>query len=84
MIEISFVVLLFLVVMLVGSGRLKVKNAGYEEQLKELNTEIEKQVQRGKEIEDLQAYMNSQEYLEQAAREKLGMVYEDEIVFRAK
>ena len=37
---------------------------------------------RTQEIEDLKQYMLTDEYAEQAAREKLGLVKENEIIFQ--
>ena len=34
------------------------------------------------EIEELEEYMNSDEYIEQVAKEKLGMVKDGEIIFK--
>ena len=47
---------------------------GYEKDMKELKKER-------KEIEELRDYVNTDSYIEEVAREKLGLVYEDEIVF---
>ena len=37
---------------------------------------------RTTEIEELEEYMNSDEYIEQVAKEKLGMVKDGEIIFK--
>ena len=47
---------------------------GYEKDMKELKKER-------KEIEELRDYVNTDSYIEEVAREKLGLVYENEIVF---
>lgn len=47
---------------------------GYEKDMKELKKERE-------EIEELRDYVNTDSYIEEVAREKLGLVYENEIVF---
>ena len=39
---------------------------------------------RAGEIENLKDYVNSTEYIEKIARDKLGLVYEDEILFKAE
>ena len=36
------------------------------------------------EIENLKDYVNSTEFIEKVARDKLGLVYEDEIIFKAE
>ena len=47
---------------------------GYEKDMKELKKER-------KEIEELRDYVNTASYIEEVAREKLGLVYKNEIVF---
>lgn len=37
-----------------------------------------------KDIEDLKEYVNSKEYIEDMAREKLGLVYKNEVIFEAE
>lgn len=37
-----------------------------------------------KDIEDLKEYVNSKEYIEDMAREKLGLVYENEVIFESE
>ena len=44
--------------------------------------QIEEEQARTQEIEDLKQYMLTDEYAEQAAREKLGLVKENEIIFQ--
>ncbi|MCI5649282.1 MAG: septum formation initiator family protein [Fusicatenibacter sp.] len=47
-----------------------------------LQEEIEKENSRTEEISALKEYMQSDEYIEKMAREKLGMVKENEILFK--
>lgn len=82
MICISAVVLVLMGVVFVQSSRLQKKNEGYETRIAQLNTQIEKESERAQELEELKAYVNTPEYAEEAAREKLGMVGEDEILFK--
>lgn len=37
---------------------------------------------RTQEIEELQEYMKSDEYIEKAAKEKIGMIKDNEIIFK--
>lgn len=43
---------------------------------------MEEEYQRTEEIEETAEYMKTDEYVESVAREKLGLVKENEIVFR--
>lgn len=54
------------------------------EQLSQLNQEKKKLEQEADSIEEYKAYVNTKSYIEQVAREKLGLVYEDEIIFEAE
>ena len=38
--------------------------------------------QRAEEIEEYKQYTKSREYIEEVAREKLGLVYEGEVIFK--
>lgn len=79
---ISAVVLILLVVFSVQSHSMKQKNALYKEELAQLEKKIEAEEARTEEIEELKEYMQSDEYAEQVAKDKLGLVYKDEIVFK--
>lgn len=51
--------------------------AGYEEHKAELEQEKEK-------VEELREYVESDAYIEDMAREKFGLVYENEVLFKAE
>lgn len=81
---ISGVVAFLLVVLLVQSQRLTVKNNAYQVQKAELEQQIKDEEIRAVEIENLKDYVDSDEFIEKMARDKLGLVYEDEIIFKAE
>ena len=54
-----------------SSGRLTDKNAAYE------------QNKRKEELQTRSIYVTTKQFIEEFAREKLGLVYEDELIFRA-
>ena len=56
--------------------------AGYETRAEALSQQIEDEKARTEEIEALKEYMLTDEYAEEAAREKLGLVKENEIIFQ--
>ena len=39
--------------------------------------------ERAEEIEALEAYTKTKKYVEDVAKDKLGLVYEDEVIFKA-
>ena len=57
---------------------------GYKVQEEELKTQIDAEKERSEEINKLKKYVGTDEYIEEVAREKLGLVKENEILFRAQ
>lgn len=51
------------------------------DKISELKSQIEYEQQRAEEVDALKENVNSDEYIEKIAREKLGMIRKDEIVF---
>ena len=84
MMGIAVVVLVLLVVLQIQSQKLIIKNNGYRVQKEDLEQQIKDEEVRAGEIRDLQKYIDSDEYIEKIARDKLGLVYRDEIIFRAE
>ena len=56
----------------------------YKVQEEELQTQIDAEKERSEEINKLKKYVGTDEYIEEVAREKLGLVKENEILFRAQ
>ena len=50
----------------------------------ELDKEIADETERTQQIEDLNAYVQTKKFVEEMAREKFGLVYEDEIIYKSK
>ena len=48
----------------------------------ELEEELKTEEARTKDIEDMQEYMQSDEYTEKIAKEKIGLVKDNEIIFK--
>lgn len=78
------VVVLLLVFVSVASLRLRVQNAKKQERIEELEAQIEAEEKRAEEIEEYSKYVQTKKYAEEVAKEKLGLVYEDEIIFKAQ
>ena len=81
---VSVVIVLLGAIVFVNSMPLKAKERAYKEQEIELQKQIKEEEQKAKEIEKLEEYVGTDEYIEDMAREKLGLVYEDEIIFKAE
>lgn len=76
-------VLCLLLVASVGRARLQRKSEAYQQREEELLAEIESEQKRTEEIEELGKYVQTKKYVEEVAKERLGLVYEDEILFKA-
>ena len=66
-----------------SSGRLTDKNAAYDKQIAALTQQIDEQNKRKEELQTRSIYVTTKQFIEEFAREKLGLVYEDELIFRA-
>ena len=82
MVSITFVVGVLFVGMMGKSVALQNQLSSYDSQIKELDQQIEEEEGRTTEIDDLKEYMKTDEYVEEIARDKLGLVKDNEIVFR--
>lgn len=81
---IAFIVMVLLIGLLVQSQDLADANAKKEARKAELEQQIKDEEVRAEEIEQLAEDINSPDSVEQIAREKLGLVYEDDIIFQPK
>ena len=84
MVAIAGIVMVLLVGLLVQSQQLTEQNALYESRKAELEQQIKDEEMRAGEIATLEEYVNSDEYIASVARDKLGLVFEDEILFQAE
>lgn len=82
MFAIAAIVVILLVGLLVQSQDLADSNAKKEAQKEELQQQIKDEEIRAEEIERLGENINSLENVEKIARDKLGLVYEDDIIFQ--
>ena len=80
--SICFIVLILLVILSVQSQGLKEKLKVYAAQQQELQQKIDSETARTDEIKKLEEYKNTTEYVEEIAKDKLGLVYKDEIIFK--
>lgn len=77
-----FVCAVICIVTFVGSQDACAKNESYAAQEQELESMIKEESQRAEELEDYSRYVDSDEFKEKAAREKFGLVKEDEVVIK--
>lgn len=82
MIAILFMVCAILAALFINSLSLRSKISGNEARINELADLIADETERSSEIDNIEEYMQSDEYLEQEAKEKLGFVKDGEIIFK--
>lgn len=82
MLGISGVVCMLLGVLLVEGHSLQNKIRQNEARYAQLEKQLKEEQARTGEIEELQTYMQSDEYVEKIAKEKIGLVKENEIIFK--
>lgn len=71
-------------VLSVNSMALQAKNRDYENQKAELEKLIAEEDQRTEDIEEFEKYVKTDEYIEDRAKEKLGLAHPNEILFKAE
>ena len=78
----SIVVLILVTVVSIKSISLMQKARELQSREEALEVQIEYENQRSEEIADFERYTQTRKYIEDTAREKLGLVYPGEIIFR--
>ena len=81
---ITIIVIAFLAVMSVQVYRLKQKDNVYAAKEADLLEQYEAETERAQEIDELSSYMQSTQYIEDMAKSKLGLAYENEIIFKER
>lgn len=82
MAAIGMVVMLLLIILLVQGNSLKTQLTIYAAEEASLEEKIANETLRTEEIDKLKEYMQTDDYAEEVAREKLGLVKDNEIVFQ--
>lgn len=79
---VTLVVLMIMIVVAVDSVQLHKKIDEYTAQETELIAQKESEEARAEEIEEYRKYTQTKAYVEEVAKDKLGLVYEGEILFK--
>lgn len=82
MLLVTMVVIMMLIVVSVKSVELREKRAAYMERVQALREQIEGEQARAEAIEEYEKYTQTKRYVEEIAKNKLGLVYEGEIIFK--
>ena len=81
-VSIAIIVLTFLAVMSIQIFKLKQKEAIYAAKEAELQETYELETESAQEIEALADYVQSDQYIIDMAHSKLGLAYDNEIIFK--
>lgn len=79
--SIVFIVLVFVVVMSIQIFKLKEKDDQLADREANLESQLQEELERSEDIEELQKKVNSVEYIKEMAH-KMGLVFENEIIFK--
>lgn len=82
MILVTIVVMMMLIVVTIKSVELQDKKEAYAQREAALLEEIAAEEARTEEIEEYGKYTQTKKYVEEVAKDKLGLVYEGEIIFK--
>lgn len=78
------VVLMMLLVVTVKSVELKAKQSSYQQKEQLLSEQIAAEEERKEEIAEYEKYTKTKKYIEEVAKDKLGLVYDGEIIFKSE
>lgn len=81
---VTVTVVMVLIVVGIRSVDLRAKQQGYQDRIGQLNRQMEQEEQRAVEIAEYEKYTKTKKFVEEVARDKLGLVYEDEIIFQSE
>lgn len=84
MIGITFVVFSLAVTVTVRGSSLKDKAQAYDLREQTLQTQVKKEEDRSKNLEQYRIYVQTKQYIEDVAKQKLGLVNPDEILLKPK
>lgn len=79
---ISAIVVVFVAVMSVQILKIYQKDQEYMEKQAQLEEELENETARQQELQEYEAYTKSNQYIEDVAKSKLGLAYDNEIIFK--
>lgn len=79
---IGIVVTLLIIVVSVGKYNIKQKKAEYDKREQILRDQIAAEEARSEEIAEYEKYTKTKKFAEEVAKEQLGLVKDDEIIFK--
>ncbi|ADL06573.1 FtsB family cell division protein [Lacrimispora saccharolytica] len=82
LIGITFVVFSLAVIVTIKGAGLKEREREYELRLENLQAQVDKEEERSKKLEEYRVYVQTKQYIEEVAKQKLGLVNPDEILLK--
>ena len=82
LIGITFVVFSLAVIVTIKGTGLKEKEREYALRLENLQAQVDKEEERSKKLEEYRIYVQTKQYIEEVAKQKLGLVNPDEILLK--
>ena len=79
---ITMVVAVILIVVGIKGSELQAKIDADQARIESIQQQIDKQQERAEEIEEFRKFTQTKKYIEEIAKEKLGLVYPGEIIFK--
>ncbi len=79
---IAIIVVVALGVVLWRGKGLEEKNADYQAQITELQSKIDDENKRSDELSEYEKYVKTKKFVEEIAKNKFGLIYPDELVFK--
>lgn len=81
---IHMILITFVAVMSIQIIRVYQKDQEYAGRQRELELQLEEETVRKQELEAYEAYTQSNAYIEEVAKSKLGLAYDNEIIFKER
>ena len=75
-------IIAIIVVVALGKAGLEEKNADYQAQITELQSKIDDENKRSDELSEYEKYVKTKKFVEEIAKNKFGLIYPDELVFK--
>ena len=83
LIGIVFVIFSMALVVNTRSSSLRAKDLEYQVREENLRTQVEEEKKRAEDLEEKRVYVQTKQYIEKVAKEKLGLVNPDEIILNS-
>lgn len=82
MILVTMIVVVILVVVGIKGSELQAKIDADHARIESIQQQIDRELQRAEEIERFRKFTQTKKYIEEIAKEKLGLVYPGELIFK--